>query len=295
MWQLAHRIQSSNNSCLKSVLHGQVPVHNSRTPYIAHQPITIPNQTSAGCYRSSRCQEARDDIHDALSRHIITVEPDELSVVCMDTTDIDNTAFTAKFVVSRQPQDACMDIGHMYEYEHERLLSTNSTEKIIATALVLVAQTHDTLTNSIDHNAHAQLITMAAELDIDHQRIWTRTDVDTKTSNQADVQQIIQPGQRSGTRSTTQRNTSRILQTDKPKFSRNAICWGGGIFTRKTGEQRQTEADNETYIPFSTSDEWLSNSHIMHCTLYLLHMHYPIAAHQNMTGVTHSAMNCYSK
>ena len=144
MWQLARRIQSSNDNCLKSVLHGQVPVHNSRTPYIAHQPITIPNQTSAGCYRSSRCQEARDDIHDALSRHIITVEPDELSVVCMDTTDIDNTAFTAKFVVSRQPQHACMDIGHMYEYEHERLLSTNTTEKIIATALVLGAQTHDT-------------------------------------------------------------------------------------------------------------------------------------------------------
>ena len=53
-----------------------------------------------------------------------------------------------------------------------------------------------------------------------------------------------------------QKNTGRILQTDKPKFPR--ICWGGGIFTRKTGEQRQTEADNETCIPFSTSDEWLS-------------------------------------
>ena len=85
-----------------------------------------------------------------------------------------------------------------------------------------------------------------------------------------------------------QKNTGRILQTDKPKFPR--ICWGGGIFTRKTGEQRQTEADNETYIPFSTSDEWLSNNHIMHCTLYLLHMHYPTAAHQNMTGVTHSVV-----
>ncbi len=28
----------------------------------------------------------------------------------------------------------------------------------------------------------------------------------------------------------------------------------------------------------------------MHCTLYLLHMHYPTATHQNMTGVTHSVV-----
>ncbi len=75
------------------------------------------------------------------------------------------------------------------------------------------------------------------------------------------------------------------MQTIKPKFSR--ICWGGG---KKSEEQRQTEADNETYLPFSTTDEWLSNNHIMHCTLYLLHMHYPTATHQNMTGVTHSVV-----
>ena len=60
---------------------------------------------------------------------------------------------------------------------------------------------------------------------------------------------------------------------------------GGG---QKSERQRQTEADNETYLPFSTTDEWLSNHHIMHCTLYLLHMHYQTAAHQTMTGVTHS-------
>ena len=65
------------------------------------------------------------------------------------------------------------------------------------------------------------------------------------------------------------------------------IYWGGG---QKSKQQRHTEADNETYLPFSTSNEWLSNNHIMHCTLYLLHMHYPTATHQNMTGVTHSVV-----
>ena len=83
--------------------------------------------------------------------------------------------------------------------------------------------------------------------------------------------------------------TGRTMQTDKPKPSR--ICWGGRSLPKKTREQRQTEADNETYLPFSTTDKWLSNNHIMHCTLYLLHMHYPTATHQNMTGVTHSVVS----
>ena len=72
------------------------------------------------------------------------------------------------------------------------------------------------------------------------------------------------------------------------KASKGArMFWGG---RNKSEKQRQTEADNETYLPFSTTDEWLSNNHIMHCTLYLLHMHYPTATHQNMTGVTHSVV-----
>ncbi len=65
------------------------------------------------------------------------------------------------------------------------------------------------------------------------------------------------------------------------------IYWGGG---QKSEKQGQNEADNETYLPFSTTTEWLSNNHIMHCTLYLLHMQYPNAKHQNMTGVTHSVV-----
>ena len=80
--------------------------------------------------------------------------------------------------------------------------------------------------------------------------------------------------------------SNRRMQ-DKATQSTN-IYWGGG----KSKRHRQTEADNETYLPFSTTNEWLSNTHIMHCTytLYLLHMHYPTAAHQNITGVTHSVV-----
>ncbi len=65
-----------------------------------------------------------------------------------------------------------------------------------------------------------------------------------------------------------------------------SIYWGGG----KSRKQRQTEEDNEIYLPFSTTNEWLSNDQIMHCTLYLLHMHCATAADQNMTGVNHSVV-----
>ncbi len=78
---------------------------------------------------------------------------------------------------------------------------------------------------------------------------------------------------------------TRCLKDRATKGAR--MYWGGG---QKSEKQRQNEADNETYLPFSTTTEWLSNNHIMHCTLYLLHMQYPNAKHQNMTAVTHSVV-----
>jgi len=65
---------------------------------------------------------------------------------------------------------------------------------------------------------------------------------------------------------------------------------GGGGGRQKFEIQRQNEADSVTYLPFETTTEWLNNNHIMQCTLYLLHMQYPNAKHQNMTGVTHSVV-----
>ncbi len=47
--------------------------------------------------------------------------------------------------------------------------------------------------------------------------------------------------------------------------------------------------NNDLYTPFSGNGyEWLSNNHILKCVLYMLHMRYPDAKHQNMGGVTHS-------
>ncbi len=78
---------------------------------------------------------------------------------------------------------------------------------------------------------------------------------------------------------------TRRMQDKATKGAR--MYWGGG---QKSEKQRQNEADNETYLPFSTTTEWLSNNHVMHCTLYLQHMQYSNAKHQNMTGVTHSVV-----
>ncbi len=65
---------------------------------------------------------------------------------------------------------------------------------------------------------------------------------------------------------------TRRLQDKATKGAR--MHWGGG---QKSEKQTQNEADNDTYLPFSTTREWLSNNHIMHCTLYLLHVQYPNA------------------
>ncbi len=93
----------------------------------------------------------------------------------------------------------------------------------------------------------------------------------------------MQPALSNATLISGQSETRRL----KDKATKGArVYWGGG---QKSEKQRQNEADNETYL-LSTTTEWLSNNHIMHCTLYLLHMQYPNAKHQNMTAVTHSVV-----
>ena len=82
-----------------------------------------------------------------------------------------------------------------------------------------------------------------------------------------------------------QKSETRRMQD---KASKGARMYLGGRL--KSEKHRQNEADSDTYLPFSTTREWLSYNHIMHCTVYLLHMQYPHAQHHNMTSVTHSVV-----
>ncbi len=54
--------------------------------------------------------------------------------------------------------------------------------------------------------------------------------------------------------------------------------------------------NNDLYTPFSGSGrEWLSNNHISKCVLYMLHVRYPDAKHQNTAGVTHPVQELLHK
>ncbi len=63
---------------------------------------------------------------------------------------------------------------------------------------------------------------------------------------------------------------------------------GGGEQLHIPDEEPGLGPYNDLYTPFSGSGhEWLSNNQILKCVLYMLHMQYPDAKHQNMGGVTH--------
>ena len=63
---------------------------------------------------------------------------------------------------------------------------------------------------------------------------------------------------------------------------------GGGQQPNIPDGELDLGQNNDLYTPFSGSGrEWLSNNHITKCVLYMLHMRYPDAKHQNMAGVTH--------
>lgn len=64
-----------------------------------------------------------------------------------------------------------MDIDYIDKHDQEHVLSSSSTAVVTATASVSGAQTHDTLTNSIDHIAQVRLRSIAADPSTEHQQI----------------------------------------------------------------------------------------------------------------------------
>ena len=70
------------------------------------------------------------------------------------------------------------------------------------------------------------------------------------------------------------------------------IQWGGGQHPEM---EIQPQTDNESYTPFSLTDQWMSSLRMMHCTLYLLRMQCSSTRHQYLTGATHLvAQHCCS-
>ena len=72
--------------------------------------------------------------------------------------------------------------------------------------------------------------------------------------------------------------------------STTQICWGGGTHNHVKPHENEPDLgpNNDLYAPFSyNGQDWLNSNQILKCVLYMLHIKYSTAKHQNLAGVTH--------